>query len=167
MTRKLSPEEIVFFDPYADGPCRFGQYNQGYIRVYEELGLDPKIVQSGAHNNYAEIFSGGWDSTKFALLAWDAICATDLLHKTANLLRVYEVHEGEVDDVYNRMMAELVSTVEKPGFNFPLIMWKKRELERLMHRAAQEFARVKLDRSRRSRCSARYTSGPSPSSTSF
>ncbi len=149
MTRKLSPEEIVFFDPYADGPCRFGQYNQGYIRVYEELGLDPKIVQSGAHNNYAEIFSGGWDSTKFALLAWDAICATDLLHKTANLLRVYEVREGEVDDAYNRMMAELVSIVEKPGFNFPLILWKRRELERLMHRAAEEFARVKLDRSRK------------------
>ncbi|MHC4502109.1 MAG: acyl-CoA dehydratase activase [Planctomycetota bacterium] len=143
--RKIPAEDVVFYDPFAAGPCRFGQYNEGYKRVFEELGIPVGMICSGAHNNYADIFKNGWDSTKWSVLANDGVCATDTLQKVKRILRPVAARPDEVTAVYNKSMAALMEILERPGDTYAVLRAKMREIEGLMADTAREFAAVELD----------------------
>ncbi|HHN46628.1 MAG TPA: hypothetical protein ENN09_04225 [Planctomycetes bacterium] len=149
LERPLSPSDIVFYDPFAQGPCRFGMYNEGYKRVYEKLGLPVKILATGAHNNYGDIFSSPLDRLKFTLLALDGILASDLLLKTLHLIRPLAFERSEAEKVYYSKMRSLVEIIERSGKSFSAIFRKRSQVDALMKRAADAFAAVKTDGSRR------------------
>ena len=139
------PEDVVFYAPYAQGPCRFGQYNEGYKRVYEDLGIDTHILASGAHNNYADVFRSNWDGLKFVVLACDAVVATDVFHKAKRVLRPVAKDPARVTALYNRAIAELVEIVEPAEETWSALRGKQRGLEVLLDRVGAEFGEVELD----------------------
>jgi len=143
--RHIRPEDVVFYDPFAAGPCRFGQYNEGYKRVYEELGITTNMICSGAHNNYADVFKGPWDATKASIVAGEGVCATDTLQKVKRMLRPIAARPDEVTAVYNRVFAELMAILERPGESYFVVRGKIGEIGDLMKRAATEFAKIEID----------------------
>ncbi|MHC5056575.1 MAG: acyl-CoA dehydratase activase [Planctomycetota bacterium] len=143
--RHIRSEDVVFYAPFAAGPCRFGQYNEGYKRIYEELGITTNMICSGAHNNYADVFKGSWDATKFTLLAGEGVCATDTLHKVKRMLRPVAARPEEATAVYNGAMAEIISVLERPGDSYVAVRGKLAEIGDVMKRAATEFAKVEID----------------------
>ena len=140
--REIHQENIVFFDPFAAGPCRFGLYNEGYKRVYERLGIKVKILASGAHNNYGDTFTSAFDLVKFNLLAFDSITACDVLEKVRHLVRPREKEKGTTDRVYEQTMAELISVLERPGNSWAQVSRKRRRIERLLAEAAERFRAI-------------------------
>ncbi len=140
--RKIDESQIVFWDPFAAGPCRFGLYNEGYKRVYERLGIKVKILASGAHNNYGDMFSSSFDLMKFNLLAFDAISTCDVLEKVVQLVRPREKVEGETDRIYESIMADMMSILERPGGSWSLITRKRKELDALRLAAAAKLAAI-------------------------
>lgn len=143
--RPIETGQIIFFDPFAQGPCRFGMYNEGYKRVYERLGLPVKMLPSGAHNNYADVFEGPLDLLKFTLLAFDGIAASDILGKTLRLVRPLARDRQAAEDVYYRWMRRIAVIIEQPGNSLLAVLAKQRAVRRLLRQAAGEFAGVERD----------------------
>jgi len=143
--RTIAPSDVVFYDPYAQGPCRFGQYNEGYKRVYEELGIPVNMLCTGAQNNYGDVFKGSWDAAKWAVLAWDGVSATDLLQKAARVVRPVAKRPEEATALYNRAVSEVISALERPGDSLLAVMDKRSEIRDILRRAAREFAAIERD----------------------
>jgi predicted CoA-substrate-specific enzyme activase len=149
LERPVEPANIVFYDPFAQGPCRFGMYNEGYKRVYERLGLPVKILATGAHNNYGDVFDTTLDLVKFAVLALDGVVATDLLLKTLRLVRPLAVDRAEAEKVYYSMMRRVIEVMERPEKSLFAILRKRKEIDATMKDAAKRFAAVKTDPDRK------------------
>ena len=145
LDHKIEQGNIVFFDPFAAGPCRFGLYNEGYKRVYDRLGIKVKILASGAHNNYGDVFASAFDLMKFNLLAYDSIVACDVFEKVLHLVRPREKEHGSADAVYMETMGELVSLLERPGNSWSRVARKRRAIMELCRRAARQFGELALE----------------------
>ncbi|MBN1809977.1 MAG: hypothetical protein JW909_12990 [Planctomycetes bacterium] len=149
LERPVAAEDIVFYDPFAQGPCRFGMYNEGYKRVYERLGLPVKLLETGAHNNYGDVFESGYDLAKFVLLALDGVAGTDVLLKTLRLVRPLAARREEAEEVYRAMVKRLVEIMEQPGKSLLAVLAKRRKIDRLMRDAAEAFRSVGTDPERK------------------
>ncbi|TYO99163.1 putative CoA-substrate-specific enzyme activase [Geothermobacter ehrlichii] len=140
--REIRAEDVIFYDPFASGPCRFGQYNEGYKRIYEELGIPVRMLCSGDFNNYVDIFKDAWDAFRTVLLAYDGICATDTLQKAKRIVRPVAENPEEVTALYHKAVAEVVMVLEKSGDSFFAVRAKQEGIEDILRRYAKAFAAV-------------------------
>jgi predicted CoA-substrate-specific enzyme activase len=107
----FDPARSAFFMAAADGPCRFGQYNNLHRLILDELGLrDVPLYVINQDDTFSEdirIAGGGG----FERNAWSALCATDALERLLLSTRSYEVHRGETDRWFARSLQAVCDAI--------------------------------------------------------
>jgi predicted nucleotide-binding protein (sugar kinase/HSP70/actin superfamily) len=103
----FDPEQVCFFMPMAEGPCRFGQYSTLFRQVFEEMGMpDVQIISPSSRYGYGELRE--LDSN-FERNGWRALVTADILRKLRLMIRPYEVEAGATD----RLVEEAVVACEE------------------------------------------------------
>jgi predicted CoA-substrate-specific enzyme activase len=132
----IKPDNVAFFMPKANGPCRFGQYHNLHRVVLDELGYtNVPIVSPDSKDSYSTVLNLDGD---FRKLAWKGMVATDLLVKLLHQTRPYEKKTGESDRVYELCLKQLSSVIKSRGDVEETLSWAKRM-----------FAQIEIDRKER------------------
>jgi len=122
----FDPARSAFLMPSANGPCRFGQYNQMQRIVLDRLGYgDVEIFSPDSRNSYSDFAGVG---TGFERLAWQGMVATDLIQKVVWETRPYERQPGETDRVYRRALDLISGAVESADEKVADVMPSIREM---------------------------------------
>ncbi len=134
----FDPKKNAFFMPSGSGPCRFGLYNCLHKMILKETGFGdvPILAPSQDKNFYTQLNVFDQDPSR---LAWNAIVVCDILLKARLALRPYETKKGSIDEVYNRILKDLCTLLEKAP--------SEGELVRFMEQSAGQFGAVSVDRS--------------------
>lgn len=130
------PNQVAFFMPTGNGPCRFGQYHRLHRLILDELGyVDTPIY---APNQDGTLYRDlGIMGSSFDRLGWCAIVAVDLLVKKLHETRPYERHPGETDRVYQESLALVCDAIRTGGEDFE-------ELGEALGEARERFGRIPL-----------------------
>ncbi|MFP4380708.1 MAG: acyl-CoA dehydratase activase [Candidatus Sumerlaeia bacterium] len=108
--RDFDPKASAFFMASADGPCRFGQYNQLHREVLDKIGMEEvPIFSMEQGREYEEVLHTV--GTRFERRAWWGIAAVDVLEKLLLEKRPYEIHGGETDTWFTESVAKLARTM--------------------------------------------------------
>ena len=112
MSSNIKLEELAFFMPTANGPCRFGQYNVLQRMIFDELGYNDVVVFSPEQhsNTYQEI---GLTGSEFNRVAWKGIVAYDLLYKLLHANRPYEKDKGVSDELYKKYRDDIYNALKQ------------------------------------------------------
>ncbi|MBF0502951.1 MAG: hypothetical protein HQM09_22640 [Candidatus Riflebacteria bacterium] len=110
-------DEIAFFMPETEGPCRFGQYNRLHRILLDKYGMDsiPILSPSSEDSYRCNGFFTAEQAEAFRNIAWQAIVAADYLEKCLWRVRPYECNPGDTDRVFARSMQDLVWAVKRGG----------------------------------------------------
>jgi predicted CoA-substrate-specific enzyme activase len=142
----FDPASEAFFMAASDGPCRFGMYSILQRRLLDRLGLPQTDIASMGFRS-----RDGGLGTLFALTAWDALVAGDLLHRMLCRTRPYEIEAGAADTVYQRYLQELIALIPALKARMtdgvhPVLSYLDtgylEPVEILLHRAQEAFRRV-------------------------
>lgn len=120
------PERSAFFMPSGSGPCRFGQYNIFHRMVLDDLGLKDVPIYSPNQDRtfYKDLGIVGKD---FSTHAWRGIIACEILMKCLHETRPYEIEKGVTEDLYNKYLSLLYSSLRGEDGNLEGIMKRMRE----------------------------------------
>jgi predicted CoA-substrate-specific enzyme activase len=143
----VKPENAAFFMPGASGPCRFGLYHCMGRLILKQAGVDEAIIVSPNQdsNFYGQLVgsfdgsAGGTGLGTFMKDIWTAVVGIDLLHKLVLRLRPYAIEPKQAQEVYEKCHRQWVEHVEKRS--------RLSDMVRLCGQFADEFAKVKLDKS--------------------
>lgn len=104
------PEASAFFMPSGSGPCRFGQYNVFHRMVLDEVGFKDVPIFSPNQDStfYRDL---GIVSKDFSTHSWRGIIAYELLIKCLHETRPYEKEKGLSNELYNRYIKVLYSSL--------------------------------------------------------
>ncbi len=129
-SENFDKENSIIFMPQADGPCRFGQYQNLQRMILDELGYsEVHICSPHSKDSYDQILSLG---DGFRRIAWKGMVMVDLLNKLLWKTRPYEVNPGESEKTYWECIRKTCSAIEKKG-----------NLDKLTQDIHEIFARVK------------------------
>ena len=129
-SQDFDKENSIIFMPQADGPCRFGQYQNLQRMILDELGYrDVPICSPHSKNSYDQILNL---DDRFKRTAWRGLVAVDLLNKLLWKTRPYEINPGDSEKAYWECLNKTCSAIEK-----------KSDLEKLTQNVHQVFAKVK------------------------
>jgi predicted CoA-substrate-specific enzyme activase len=110
-------DELAFFMPEADGPCRFGQYSRLHRILLDEYGYEGIPILSPTCED-AYRFSGlltKKEANDFRKQAWHGIVYSDLIEKALWRIRPYEKEKGITDKTFNLWMQKGGEALEKHG----------------------------------------------------
>jgi len=111
MESETDSKKISFFMPDHNGPCRFGQYNKFQSILFKRLGFeDVRIISPSNDTSYEEISAG--QGAKFRYLAWKGIVSVDLLRKSKQERKPYELYPGSTERIYNEALSMIVDSIE-------------------------------------------------------
>ncbi|MGA2323875.1 MAG: acyl-CoA dehydratase activase [Sedimentisphaerales bacterium] len=155
----VKPENAAFFMPGASGPCRFGLYHCMGRLILKQAGVDEAIIVSPNQdsNFYGQLvgsFDGSANGTGLGIFMkdiWTAVVGIDLLHKLVLRLRPYAIEPKQAQEVYEKCVRQWVEAVErKTDDRGQKTEGRRRKTEdrvRLFEKFAEDFAKVKLDKS--------------------
>ncbi len=129
--------DIAFFMPEAEGPCRFGQYNKLHRILLDKYGYaDIPIISPTCEDSYScrglikpEIL------TSFKMLVCQAIVYQDILEKARWHIRPYEKIKGITDRVFFKAIENAIHAI-RAGGGLKLIKEAKK--------AAHEFENIDI-----------------------
>ena len=122
----------AFFMPTANGPCRFGQYQNLHRMILDDLGYpDIPICSPDSKDSYSTVLNLDGN---FRRIAWQGILVVDLLQKLLWQTRPYEQNEGETNRTYWKYVEELENC---------LIQGK--DVGDLLSSAKADFKRIKIN----------------------
>jgi predicted nucleotide-binding protein (sugar kinase/HSP70/actin superfamily) len=102
---------FAFFMPTANGPCRFGVYHLLHRIILERTGFGERVrIWAPSSANYFDGVPAG-----FAVLAFTAFMAADLLLEALHHARPVERQPGAADRIHARHEAELYELLERAG----------------------------------------------------
>jgi predicted CoA-substrate-specific enzyme activase len=147
----VKAENAAFFMPGASGPCRFGLYHCMQRLILKQAGADGATVispnqDSNFYHQLVGSFNGSADGTglgTFMKDIWTAVVGIDLLHKLILRVRPYAIEPKQAQDVYEKCLRQWVKAVERKTDD----RGRKTDKVRIFEQFAEEFARVKLDKS--------------------
>jgi predicted CoA-substrate-specific enzyme activase len=167
----VKPENAAFFMPGASGPCRFGLYHCMGRLILKQAGVDEAIIVSPNQdsNFYGQLVgsfdgsAGGTGLGTFMKDIWTSVVGIDLLHKLILRVRPYAIEPKQAQEVYEKCLQRWVEAVEgktedrrqktedgDPASHKGLRRGRqKTDMVRLFEQFAEEFAKVKLDKSMR------------------
>ncbi|MFZ2957643.1 MAG: acyl-CoA dehydratase activase [Candidatus Ozemobacteraceae bacterium] len=128
-------DEIAFFMPETEGPCRFGQYNRLHRILLDKFGMDniPILSPSSEDSYRCNGFFTAEQADAFRQIAWQAIVSSDYLEKALWRVRPFEKNAGDTDRVFARAMHNLLGAIKRGG-GLPL--------GKALKRAASEFSAI-------------------------
>jgi predicted nucleotide-binding protein (sugar kinase/HSP70/actin superfamily) len=104
------PNQVAFFMPTGQGPCRFGQYAPYMRSLLARLGYsDVMIVAPSCETGYTDF---GEASSLYVRGVWRALVSSDILSKLLLKTRPYEITRGSTDQVYEESLAALCLVLE-------------------------------------------------------
>lgn len=110
-------EQLAFFMPETEGPCRFGQYTRLHRILLDKYGYKGvPILSPSSEDSYR--FSGYFtdaQAVEFRKLAWQSIVYSDLIEKALWRTRPYEKNKGETDKVFEKAMKWGTDALEAGG----------------------------------------------------
>jgi len=126
-------ENSAIFMPKADGPCRFGQYQNLQRMILDELGYrNIPIYSPDSKDSYSQILNL---DDNFRRIAWRGIVLVDLLNKLLWRTRPYEVYPGESEKAYREYLEEACWAIER-----------KKDLEKLLELIQKIFSKIKVEK---------------------
>ncbi|HOT29364.1 MAG TPA: acyl-CoA dehydratase activase [Candidatus Ozemobacteraceae bacterium] len=130
--------EIAFFMPETEGPCRFGQYNYLHRMLLQRYGCGgiPILSPSSEDSYRCKGFFSDEQAGQFRGLAWQAIVYTDMIEKSLWRVRPYEKVKGTTDAVFAEALREGVEAT-RAGGGLKLI--------KAARRAAAKFSAIERD----------------------
>lgn len=129
-------ENSAIFMPTAEGPCRFGQYQNLQRLILDELGFkEVPIFSPDSKDSYSQVLNL---DDKFRRVAWKGIVLVDLLNKLLWKTRPYELNPGDTEKVYQKCLEETCWTIER-----------KKNLKKLLGSIQKSFAEIKEERNGR------------------
>lgn len=134
--------EIAFFMPETEGPCRFGQYNRLHRLLLDRYGLGgiPILSPSSEDSYRCDGFFTREQAEAFRKLGWQAIVFADLLEKALWRVRPYETVKGSAEQVFSNALLEGMEAIRCGG---GLRLWKT------ARRAAEAFRSIERRNERR------------------
>ncbi|MDH5720833.1 MAG: acyl-CoA dehydratase activase-related protein [Spirochaetia bacterium] len=144
-------KKFAFFMPTAEGPCRFGMYNNLHKIILERKELNDRVeVWSPNDSDYFDGLPTG-----FSVLTLTAFAAEDMLQAALYDVRPVESEKGAAKKIYDKYRKELHKVLEAAtkgtelsGGN-ALMHVANRKLfgvNSLLKKAAKEFAKIKTDK---------------------
>ena len=107
------PDEVAFFMPTVDGPCRFGQYVPMMRSVFNKLGYsDIPLISLTGQDAYR---MNGAVNDDFYRTGMRALMAADILNKMVLMIRPYEVKPGTTDKAHHESVMDLCRVIEEGG----------------------------------------------------
>jgi predicted CoA-substrate-specific enzyme activase len=129
--------DIAFFMPETEGPCRFGQYNKLQRIILDKHGYSKvPILSPTSEDSYS--FNGQLnkdEALSFRKLIWQAIVYSDLIEKALWRIRPYEKIKGTTDRVFEKAMRLGVLAIERGGGI---------EIVQASKKAAQLFSKIEI-----------------------
>ncbi len=109
--------DIAFFMPDAEGPCRFGQYSRLHRILLDKYGyVDIPIISPTSQDSYScKGLIKNSDLMSFRKLICQAIMYQDILEKARWKIRPYEVVKGAADKVFYDSIKNGVRAIEAGG----------------------------------------------------
>ncbi|MBQ2592679.1 MAG: hypothetical protein II567_05285, partial [Candidatus Riflebacteria bacterium] len=109
--------DIAFFMPEAEGPCRFGQYNKLHRILLDKYGYsDIPIISPTCEDSYScrglikpELLVG------FKMLVCQAIVYQDILEKARWRIRPYEKVKGTTDRLFFKAIDNAINAIRAGG----------------------------------------------------
>ncbi|MBF0544903.1 MAG: hypothetical protein HQM08_10740 [Candidatus Riflebacteria bacterium] len=107
--------EIAFFMPETEGPCRFGQYNRLHRILLDSYGMGAiPILSPTSEDSYrCNGFFTTEQADEFRKIVWQAIVYVDILEKALWRVRPYEKKPGETDEVFKKSFTEAIHAIKK------------------------------------------------------
>ncbi len=109
--------ELAFFMPETEGPCRFGQYTRLHRILLDKYKyVNVPILSPSSEDSYR--FSGYFtddQALQFRQLAWQSIVFSDLIEKALWRIRPYEIIKGTSDRVFEDAMKIGIDAIEAGG----------------------------------------------------
>ncbi|MFW5870780.1 MAG: CoA activase, partial [Candidatus Sumerlaeota bacterium] len=103
-------DKTAFFMASADGPCRFGQYNELHRQVLDRLGFeDVPIFTLDQGSDYR---GKNNLSSRFERIAAKGVLAIDALEKLLLRTRPYEVNKGDTQAWFEQSIREICKSLE-------------------------------------------------------
>ncbi len=103
-------DKTAFFMASADGPCRFGQYNQLHRQVLDRHGFDDipifTLDQGSDYRGKQNM------SAKFERIAARGVLAIDGLQKLLHETRPYETNKGDTNKWFENSIASVCAAIE-------------------------------------------------------
>ena len=130
--------DVAFFMPEAEGPCRFGQYNKLHRTLLDKYGYsDIPIISPTCEDSYS---CRGLINPKlllgFKMLVCQAIVYQDILEKARWRIRPYEKVKGTTDKVFFKALDNAVHAIKAGG---GLMLFKEAK------RAAKDFESIEIN----------------------
>ncbi|HNW33787.1 MAG TPA: acyl-CoA dehydratase activase, partial [Candidatus Ozemobacteraceae bacterium] len=134
--------EIAFFMPETEGPCRFGQYNRLHHMLLERYGCGgiPILSPSSEDSYRCKGFFSDDQANQFRQLAWQAIVYTDLIEKSLWRVRPYEKAKGTADAVFADALREGIDAIRAGG---------GLKLMKTARKAASKFSAIEREEKRK------------------
>ena len=132
-------DEVVFFQGWACGPCRYGLYAPVQSLAVERAGYGKERVLSVKLQDVIKRFGYG-----FVIGMYNGMMAMDLLYKMLHRTRPYELEPGRSDAIFEKYRQKLFELLESNDFKFfTIFTGKYREpIDKLIREAAEEFEQV-------------------------
>ena len=130
--KNFDPEKSAFFMPTANGPCRFGQYQNLQRIILDELGYPHiPIYSPNSKDSYSNVLNL---DNGFQRLAWKGMVAVDLLQKLLWQTRPYEKNKGETDKIYWHWLKKL------EGF-----LAQRKDVTEILLKAKEDFKKIEKE----------------------
>ncbi|MBF0224249.1 MAG: activase [Desulfobacterales bacterium] len=127
---KKKDENLVYFMPTAEGPCRFGQYYVFMENLMRKLEIhDVALFSLTSENSYAGL------GNKFYLRSWWAVLISDAIEDIRSMLLTNSKNVEYAMDVFEREWALILASLE--FFDFEGI-------ERQLYSSAKKFAQIPM-----------------------
>ncbi len=132
-------DDVVFFQGWACGPCRYGLYAPTQSLILNRAGYGEGKILSVKLDDAVNRFG-----YKFAVTFYAGMMAMDALYKLLHATRPYELDKGVSDALFDRYSARLERLIEGHRFTLTQLLSGSymRSLQKLLNEAATEFAGV-------------------------
>ncbi len=137
---KISDEkDVVFFQGWACGPCRYGLYAPTQSLIINRAGYGEGRICSIKLTDTMKRFG-----IKYIVGVYNGMVAMDLLYKLLHTTRPYELEQGESDALFDHLADRLEGLLEHYRFSMSALLRGQhlRPLEQFLQTAAKQFAAI-------------------------
>lgn len=132
-------QEVVFFQGWACGPCRYGLYAPTQSLIINRAGYGEGRICSIKLSDTMKRFG-----LKYIVGVYDGMVAMDLLYKLLHATRPYELQQGSSDALFQLWADRLEELLQRYRFSMTSLLRGRhlRPLENLLRQAAADFAAI-------------------------
>ncbi len=136
---RVEEEDLVFFQGWACGPCRYGLYASAQSMLMNRAGYGAHKVCAVKTDEVMRRFGPA-----FVIGLYDGMLAIDLLYKMLHLTRPYELEAGASDALFNTYAEKVFAILRTHRFSLLHLVDGRHlaPLEAVIAEAASRFAAI-------------------------